>query len=366
MEDFRGISRGPKESIKISIQKKYLILTLFVVVLLILFSGGFGLVNLIENNFLTEKDKCGDGTLSGVCSLNKPYFCSEGYLIENAGLCGCYDGQTIQGNVCISQYQTVPKDVKMKYVLNGREHYLNFTVYSGFMSYLSKVPRTIAYDGKELPSRLDFKLKIINEEEQKKMLLPLVAKIQNLDSDKEDQVRIAISLVQNIPYENSNKKISFGGNNINYSRYPYEVVYNMRGICGEKTELLAFLVRELGYGTSFFYYPEENHEAFGIKCPLKESLEKTNYCFVETTGSSIITDNKIYYVGLGQLSSIPEIYIISEGESLQENMPEYEDADKLIELRNSRKYENWFGLFERISFERLKNKYELADEYRIG
>ena len=148
---------------------------------------------------------------------------------------------------------------------------------------------------------------------------------------------------------------------MNYSRYPYEVLYDEEGICGEKSELLAFLLREIGYETVLFYNQEENHESVGIKCPIEESYKRTGYCFVETTGPSIITDDSIEYMGNIVLTSEPEIIHISSGYSLGKYLEEYKDADELKSLKK-----NPFVLFRESRFQRLKEKYGLIEEYNIG
>ena len=47
-------------------------------------------------------------------------------------------------------------------------------------NYISKIPRSIQSFKRLNFSRADFKLKTINEEEQRKFILPLVIKIQNI------------------------------------------------------------------------------------------------------------------------------------------------------------------------------------------
>jgi len=121
-------------------------------------------------------------------------------------------------------------------------------------------------------------------------------------------------------------------NSVNYSRYPYEVLYDQKGICASKSELMVFLLREIGYETVFFYYKSENHDSVGIKCPEEYGLLNTSYCFVETTSPSIITDYEIVYLGGVKLTSYPEIMNISKGNSL-EYMYEYKDANRLKKIR---------------------------------
>ena len=150
---------------------------------------------------------------------------------------------------------------------------------------------------------------------------------------------------------------------INYSRYPYEVLYDMQGVCGEKSELLAFLLREIGYGVTFFYHKQENHESLGIKCPIEYSLGNTGYCFIETTGPSIITDNEIEYVGGIKLFSEPEVMIISEGTSLGDDLYEYEDAKDLRNIRRTIEKKGKINIFKSRKLEELNEKYGLIEMY---
>jgi len=329
-----------------------------VIIIFILF-----MINIYSNliNNIQKESVCGDGTLSKECSLRKPYFCESGILIEKAYDCNCPELLTRTRDSCVSKYQTNPKNVTLKYVLRGEEKEINFTVYQSMADYLSKLSRSIYYYGDDKPSHADFKLKNINEPEQRELLLPLLTEIQNIAESEEDQMRIAVSLVQNIPFGQSGEVVTSYGQEINYSRYPYEVLYDHEGVCGEKSELLAFLLREMGYGVVFFYHQLENHESIGIKCPLKYSLDDTGYCFIETTGPSIITDSKIEYNGIGKLYSKPEVIFISDGNSLGNNLYEYKDVQRLISLRD-----NGVSMFSLGKLKKLKEKYGLSEIYRAG
>jgi len=257
--------------------------------------------------------------------------------------------------------------VQLKYILRGEENSINFIVYKGMNDYVSELPKSIEYSGNETPSRADFKLKNINEENQRELLLPLVTEIQNLaPNSKEDQVRIAISLVQKIPFGNSNKTTDFFSNSVNYSRYPYEVLYDYEGVCGEKSELLAFLLREMNYGVAFFYHQEENHESLGIKCPKKYSLDGSDYCFIETTGPSIMTDNEINYAQGLTLESEPEVILISDGNSLKSDLYEYKDSIEWKEIRKKVERGDLFNVLDSSKKEELELKYGLVDEYYSG
>jgi hypothetical protein len=52
------------------------------------------------NGECIEIIKCIDGTLSPDCSIDKPYQCVGGNLVLKASVCGCSEGQYIEGNYC--------------------------------------------------------------------------------------------------------------------------------------------------------------------------------------------------------------------------------------------------------------------------
>jgi hypothetical protein len=119
------------------------------------------------------------------------------------------------------------------------------------------------------------------------------------------------------------------------------------------------LLREIGYGTSSFYYQLENHEAVGIRCPDEESYIRSGYCFVETTGPSILNNyNGNYY--FGKLSE-PETSIISNGISLGEKLYEYKDSQKIMELINAIDKKGKLNYFQNRALEKLKEKYGIKD-----
>lgn len=342
---------------------KYIIISAVLIIALII-----SIIVLSYFNNLDDSAKitiCGDGTLHGDCSLRKPYFCAEGKLVERASLCECPEGLSQEENLCISRYQTNPKNITLNYILRGEKKEINFTVYEGMVNYISELPKSILYLEGSNKSRADFKLRDINEKEQRNLLLPLITKIQNIEKNKEEQVRIAISIVQNIPYGNSEKIVNVKSTKLNYSRYPYEVLYDMQGVCGEKTELLAFLLKEIGYGIRLFYNSQENHESLGIKCPLEHSFFESGYCFIETTGPSIITDSQITYAGGLKLSSVPEIIPLFEGDSLGDDLYEYKDAEDWMNIRNKLEQDDGLKVFDNIKKNKLIEKYGLVEVYNV-
>jgi len=310
-----------------------------------------------------EVPTCGDGTFYNTCSLDKPYYCENGVLLERASFCGCNGlNMTKKDDACVSFLQTNPREISLKYFLNNQEGSIDFTIYEGVQEHVSRISRILYYEGSEVPSRSDFKIKSLDDDVQGFNLLRLVKEIQNLAPDsKVDQARIAVSMIQNIPYGFSEKNYSFGEQSVNYSRYPYEVLYDSEGVCGEKSALMAFLLKEIGYGTSIFYFANENHEAVGIKCPTEESLYGSGFCFVETGGPAIISDISMDFVGGAKLDSIPQVLLLSEGLALPEGISEYRDAKSLGDIRER----NLMGYLKMWRYNRIREKYNIDGLYEL-
>jgi hypothetical protein len=243
---------------------------------------------------------------------------SDSNTYENEG-----NGNSQTNTPEYEQLLTGPNNITLSYIYNTQHRQIDYTVYRGLNDFLSSLPRTISYYYIP-PTTKDFIMRDINQEKQKEFLMPLVQKIQNVIENDDDQAKIAISIVQNIPYDWSGFTTG-----LLTGKFPYEVLYTQRGVCGEKSELLVFLLRELGYGVVTFEYA--NHRAVGVKCPIQYSYDGTGYCFVESTMPSIITDSEMDYVGTGKLGSYTMIEI-ADGKSLNDISDEYNDAREYIRL----------------------------------
>ncbi len=196
------------------------------------------------------------------------------------------------------KYKTNPKTINL-YGVGA------LIVYGGVYDYLSDLPDSILYYFTP-PTTKDFIMRDLDNNIQKEYLLSLVNQIKEKSSNSNEQARIAIRMVQGIPYDYD------GLYGIPEGRLPYEVLYDMEGVCGEKSLLLAFLLRELGYGVAIFEFERESHRAVGIKCDNGNYV--SNYCFIESTDYYPIGQIPFEYVGgVNIRDATPEIIIISDG-----------------------------------------------------
>lgn len=222
-----------------------------------------------------------------------------------------------------------PKTIHYTYTLRGVSSQIEFTVYGGLYNYLvSAEDSTVSYVFQPPSSeeiRRTVTLRYVNEKTEQSELNNLANIIKQITPNQDDQARIAISLVQNIPYDYDALTID----SVDW-KYPYEVLYTNTGVCGQKSILLVCLLRDLGYGCVIFEFP--NHAAVGISCP-SEYAYYSGYAFVESTSPSIITNCNEDYVGTGKLPSSPSYVIaIQEGKSMDSVSEEYQDNQTLQSL----------------------------------
>jgi len=174
-------------------------------------------------------------------------------------------------------------------------------------------------------------LDVVNDYRQSIYLKDLVARIKSSAASPDDQVRIAVSLVQHIPFDTAKADKNDQGRWF-ISSSPYGVLYSNRGKCNEKSQLLAFLLKELGYGTAIFEFPGEGHMAVGVKSPDNFAFRSTGYAYVESTSPSIITDTSIQAGSLKIRDfSNPVVIRISDGSAMTTLGEEYADARKMSE-----------------------------------
>jgi len=257
-----------------------------------------------------------------------------------------------------------PKVIYLSYFLRGSHHIITMTVYHGTYDVISSETPLVScwrYDTDNSPCSNDELRKYynsyINEPYQTDGINRLVRAIKMETGNRDDQARIAISLVQNIPYDYTRaSEISsnpYGGT----TRYPYQILYDNSGVCGEKSILLAKLLKELGYGVILFDFESENHMAVGISSPTDYDYKSTGYAFIETAIPTIITYSTGNYIGVGKLRSVPSVYSVSSGSSMLSLSEEYQDAQEFVRIErlpnplDTYNYNKWVELEKKYGLE---------------
>jgi len=164
----------------------------------------------------------------------------------------------------------------------------------------------------------------INNNQDKYVLQEINEDIARVTGTKGDRLAHAtISFVQSIKY----------GDNEHYNpdniHYPYETLYREQGVCGDKSILLAKLLKMQDYGVVLFSYP--THLAVGIECPYKYAnfdYKGIDYCFIEATSPTRIGYIPEEYEGNVDIRGYdPDIIFVSDGN----------DFDLIVDLKEEEK-----------------------------
>ncbi|MBU0597420.1 response regulator [Patescibacteria group bacterium] len=118
----------------------------------------------------------------------------------------------------------------------------------------------------------------------------------NKQLNSDEIVELAVAFVQSIPYDVEKReailkapayyfaeqdRIILSQVESSWPKFPYETLYEQKGVCTDKTFLAIAILQQLDYGIALIDLGE--HTAPGIKCPEDYSTFSTGYCFIEVT-----------------------------------------------------------------------------------
>nr|WP_320161107.1 hypothetical protein [uncultured Methanoregula sp.] len=210
------------------------------------------------------------------------------------------------------------------YIVDGNAGYIPLKVYTGVNEYIESFGDIYTHD--------DYN-QIIDNEAQREYTRPLVKNIQSAAKNPDDDARIAISLVQHIKYDaNSINEIQVNQSEPGkyIGRYPYTILYqNWGGICGEKSFLLALILKDLGYEVALLQFDDIHHMAVGVKVPSEYAYGNTGYALIESTAPEIPACYEYsvdgYKTRMSTLSP-SKIIKISDGKAFNSISREFADA----------------------------------------
>ncbi|MDD5189137.1 MAG: hypothetical protein PHF57_13105 [Methanoregula sp.] len=241
-------------------------------------------------------------------------------------------------------FKQSPKTTTYSYVNKGNRGSISFTTYGGLADHFSKEEHSYYSDFEK-----ETIMELLKNEDQDKYLQPLIETIKKKSSDPDVQAKIAISVVQHIPY-NWDVLYSIGSD----WYFPYETLHNNKGVCADKSLLLAYLLNDLGYDTVLFDFSD--HMTVGVKSSSNYDFYGTGYAFVETTSPTIITYiPDTYYSGF-TVTSNPRIIHLNGGTRSLDVSTEYRDAVRMKQLESMGEVLDEMYYYEWL---RISNFYDL-------
>lgn len=127
----------------------------------------------------------------------------------------------------------------------------------------------------------------------------------HLNSDR--YMELIAKYVQSIPYD---QKLWESGKGV--QRFPVETLVDGKGLCGDKSVLLALLLSHEGYAAALLHFAPEKHMAVGVR-GAGPTYDSTGWLFVETTAPGYISDIPKSFVGGMTLTSAPDVIEVGSG-----------------------------------------------------
>ena len=173
-----------------------------------------------------------------------------------------------------------------EYTFDGKIYHINLELSKNKYNSYSSYQKEYSYYG-SLPSNWldDYYGMFVKSGNDDEIIKEIISEIRSNPkiTNNEDELKAVINFVQTIPYDYDSYY------NINdVINYPYETIYENKGVCSDVSILLIKLLLELNYETVAFIFEDANHMAVGIKCPSGYGNFGTNYCFIEATGVTAI------------------------------------------------------------------------------
>jgi len=125
--------------------------------------------------------------------------------------------------------------------------------------------------------------------------------------DSNQYLELMAKYVQSIPYDWKMFESGTGK-----QRFPVETLVDGKGLCGDKSVLLADLLSHEGYSATLLDFEPEKHMAVGVKGS-GSTYGNTGLLFLETTAPCYVTDVPASYAGGMKLASEPVLVSIGEG-----------------------------------------------------
>jgi len=218
---------------------------------------------------------------------------------------------------------------QVKAVVNGKKKNYNMPTDSSLYNTLFGLPD---YTCNNYATLADcYNTVLLGRADQKEAMKPLVNWINKKVKKSGDRVRAAASLAQYIPYDynksTGDEEVSTGRGH--GTRYPYETIFENSGICGEKSFLIVYLLKELGYGTATMVFFSPLHRVAAVKCAPEYDFRDTGYCIIQPNFRKMIT-----FEGSQKDDDPDQITIMSNGKTFNAK-GDYKDSRKYWEIMNS-------------------------------
>ncbi|MGB2762116.1 MAG: zinc ribbon domain-containing protein [Minisyncoccales bacterium] len=185
-----------------------------------------------------------------------------------------------------------PKTITFEWKYNGFKYVITETFYKTVYDYYNSNPDKHCWQEVE-----DYEIclkRFLEEAKEDNTISKIASDIKTIALKErfggDELLELTVAFVQSIPYDEDRFELIAHPNKLEdlYPNYPYEVLYNNKGVCAGKTFLAVSLIKELDYGVAMFYYEpviedEVGHIVPAIECSKEYSSYDSGYCYTEIT-----------------------------------------------------------------------------------
>jgi hypothetical protein len=252
-----------------------------------------------------------------------------------------------------------------KYIFYYKEFEFKYTLklHLDLVKYSEKLKYQYCYGFEEDKSALRYIEDKYNNDLLKKIANDFLT-LKDYNFNESEIFEIVIRFIQELPYD-------YTLNSTN--KYPYETLYYGKGVCLDKTIILAKLLEYLGYESYIvidIFEPETNipHSVVGIFCEQSNYyLDNKPFCLIETTSTFLI--NELSYSGNItplKISSGKDYYEDSYGpKTLEKYQLNNKEMEFILELLNKEKnpkiYNKYVEEYNNLLYENRKIKFDIYE-----
>jgi len=155
-------------------------------------------------------------------------------------------------------------------------------------------------------------LAYINDPYQEEFYDSLISQFRDIKEKHkltdDEYLELITAFVQSIPYDYEKAKTTLGESH----RFPIETFVDKKGVCGDKSLLLAGLLSRENYDVALLLFLEEKHMAVGIRTSSFD-YKGTGYAFIETTEYNFVGIVPDEYAEGIKLRSTPIVIKVGNG-----------------------------------------------------
>jgi len=178
---------------------------------------------------------------------------------------------------------------------------------------------------------------------------------RELGLDSDEYVELMARFVQEIPYGGADPE----------AKLPVEVLADGRGVCDDRSIMLAALLVHEGYDTGVWVFDSQAHAAVGVRC-LGPGMRGTGYAFLETTRLAFVGQANGTFVSRSAWRRNPQLIKLGGRTAYRADLEAAFVAGQLERARGLAHATASYARFVRTGPTRLKPVYQAVADSQVA